>query len=173
VSAAEGELTLTWAVEPEAWARAAAWDGDDELLTSAAVERADRRALRCLGKQESPMERRFADGKGALQGRPVLVTRSARRAALIVLLHLARWLDGLLERAARRPWAANGRQKVTHLLAGPGDAVPPGETIRRAFAHRFRILEAAEDGRESARSAFAFEPAERWRLLGIQEPVWA
>jgi hypothetical protein len=94
-------------------------------------------------------------------------------AALVLLLHLALMLYCLLEREARRQLAAKGRQKVTNLLAGHVDAVPTGENILRAFEHLFLIIEEAEHGRELAMSEFSVEQAELWRLLGIQEPVWA
>ena len=53
------------------------------------------------------------------------------------------------------------------------DAVPAGENILRAFEHLFLIIEEDEHGREYAMSEFSPEQAALWRLLGIQEPVWA
>jgi transposase len=173
VSDTEGALTLTWAVEAAALSRAEALDGYYVLLTSVPVERADGSALLRMWKQESQIERRFSDWKGPLKVRPVFVTSNARMAALVLLLHLALMLYCLLEREARRQLAAKGRQKVTNLLAGHVDAVPTGENILRAFEHLFLIIEEAEHGREFAMSEFSVEQAELWRLLGIQEPVWA
>jgi transposase len=173
VSEAEGALTLTWTVEAEALSRAEALDGYYVLLTSVPVERADRSALLRMWKQESQIERRFSDWKGPLKVRPVFVTSNARMAALVLLLHLALMLYCLLEREARRQLAAKGRQKVFNLLAGHVDAVPTGENILRAFEHLFLIIEEEEHGRAYAMSDFSPEQAELWRLLGIQEPVWA
>jgi transposase len=173
VSAAEEDLTLTWAVDAEALARAEELDGYYVLLTSVPVERADSSALLRLWKQESQIERRFSDWKGPLKVRPVFVTNNARMAALVLLLHLSLMLYCLLEREARRQLAAKGRQKVTNLLAGHVDAVPTGENILRAFEHLFLIIETEEHGREYAMSEFSPEQTELWRLLGIQEPVWA
>jgi transposase len=165
--------TLTWAVDDEALSRTEALDGYYVLLTSVPVERADGSALLRMWKQESQIERRFSDWKGPLAVRPVFVTSNARMAALVLLLHLALMVYCLLEREARRQLAAKGRQKVFNLLAGHVDAVPTGENILRAFEHLFLIIEAAEHGREYAMSEFSPEQAELWRLLGIQEPVWA
>jgi transposase len=173
VSEADGALTLTWAVDAAALAGAEALDGYYVLLTSVSGERADSSALLRMWKQESQIERRFSDWKGPLRVRPVFVTSNARMAALVLLLHLALMLYCLLEREARRQLAAKGRQKVTNLLAGHVDAVPTGENILRAFEHLFLIIEEEEHGREFAMSEFSFEQAELWRLLGIQEPVWA
>jgi transposase len=173
VSEADGMLTLTWAVDAEALARGEALDGYYVLLTSAPVERAESSALLRMWKQESQIERRFSDWKGPLRVRPVFVTSNARMAALVLLLHLALMLYCLLEREARRQLAAKGRQKVTNLLAGHVDAVPTGENILRAFEHLFLIIEEEEHGRAFAMSEFSLEQAELWRLLGIQEPVWA
>jgi hypothetical protein len=172
VSDIDGLLTLTWAVDPEALARAEALDGYYVLLTSVPGERADRSALLRMWKQESQIERRFSDWKGPLRVRPVFVTSNARMAALVLLLHLALLLYCLLEREARRQLAAKGRQKVTHLLAGHVDAVPTGDNILRAFEHLFLIIEEETHGREYAMSEFSPEQAELWRLLGIQEPIW-
>jgi transposase len=173
VSESDGDLTLTWAVEPEALSRAEALDGYYVLLTSAAVERADSSALLRIWKQESQIERRFSDWKGPLKVRPVFVTSNARMAALVLLLHLALMLYCLLEREARRQLAAKGRQKVFNLLAGHVDAAPTGENILRAFEHLFLIIESDEHGREYEMSEFSPEQAELWGLLGVQEPVWA
>jgi transposase len=173
VSDTEGALTLTWAVDTEALARAEALDGYYVLLTSTPVERADGSALLRMWKQESQIERRFSDWKGPLKVRPVFVTSNARMAALVLLLHLALMLYCLLEREARRQLAAKGRQKVTNLLAGHVDAVPTGDNILRAFEHLFLIIEEEEHGREYVMSEFSPEQGELWRLLGIQEPVWA
>jgi transposase len=173
VSETDGDLTLTWAVEPEALSQAEALDGSYVLLTSAPGERADGSALLRMWKQESQIERRFSDWKGPLKVRPVFVTSNARMAALVLLVHLALLLYCLLEREARRQLAAKGRQKVTNLLAGHVDAVPTGENILRAFEHLFLIIEEEELGREFEMSEFSFEQAELCRLLGIPEPVWA
>jgi transposase len=173
LSQTDAAPTLTWAVDGEALSRAEALDGYYVLLTSVPVERADGSALLRMWKQESQIERRFSDWKGPLAVRPVFVTSNARMAALVLLLHLALMVYCLLEREARRQLAAKGRQKVFNLLAGHVDAVPTGENILRAFEHLFLIIEAAEHGREYAMSEFSPEQAELWRLLGIQEPVWA
>jgi transposase len=173
VSETDEALRLTWAIDAEALARAEALDGYYVLLTSVLVERADANALLRMWKQESQIERRFSDWKGPLAVRPVFVTSNARMAALVLLLHLALMLYCLLEREARRQLVAKGRQKVTNLLAGHVDAVPTGENILRAFEHLFLIIEQQDHGREFAMSEFSFEQAELWRLLGIQEPVWA
>jgi transposase len=173
VSDTKGALTLTWAVDAAALSRAEALDGYYVLLTSVPVERADGSALLRMWKQESQIERRFSDWKGPLKVRPVFVTSNARMAALLLLLHLALMLYCLLEREARRQLAAKGRQKVTNLLAGHVDAVPTGDNILRAFEHLLLIIEAEEHGREYAMSEFSPEQGELWRLLGIQEPVWA
>jgi transposase len=173
VSEAEGVLTLTWSVDAAALARAEALDGYYVLLTSIPVERADSSALLRMWKQEAQIERRFSDWKGPLKVRPVFVTNNARMAALMLLLHLALLLYCLLEREARRQLAAKGRQKVANLLAGHVDAVPTGANILRAFEHLFLIIEEDTQGRECAMSEFSPEQAALWRLLGIQEPVWA
>jgi hypothetical protein len=173
VSEADGLLTLTWTVNGEALARAEALDGYYVLLTSVPVERADSSALLRMWKQEAQIERRFSDWKGPLKVRPVFVTSNARMAALVLLLHWALMLYCLLEREARRQLAAKGRQKVTNLLAGHVDAVPTGENILRAFEPLFLIIESDAHGQEYEMSEFSPEQAELWRLLGIQEPVWA
>jgi transposase len=173
VSETDGLPTLSWSVNAKALARAEALDGYYVLLTSVPVERADSSALLRMWKQEAQIERRFSDWKGPLRVRPVFVTNNTRMAALVLLLHLALMLYCLLEREARRQLAAQGRQKVTNLLAGHVDAVPTGENILRAFEHLFLIIQSDERGRECEMSEFSREQAELWRLLGIQEPVWA
>jgi hypothetical protein len=173
VSESGGPLTLTWAVDAAAQARAEALDGYYLLLTSWPKEQADSSALLRKGKQEEQIERRFSDWKGPLKVRPVFVTNNARMAALVLLLHLSLMLYCLLEREARRQLAAKGRQKVGDLLAGHVDAVPTGENILRAFEHLFLIIEEVEHGREYEMSAFSVAQEQLWRLLGIREPIWA
>jgi uncharacterized protein DUF4277/DDE family transposase len=173
VSESAGPITITWAVDAAALARAEALDGYYVLLTSWPQERADGSALLRKWKQEEQIERRFSDWKGPLKVRPVFVTSNARMAALILLLHLALMLYCLLEREARRQLAAKGRQKVWDLLAGHVDAVPTGENILRAFEHLFLIIEEDEQGRACEMSAFSVAQEQLWRLLGIREPVWA
>jgi len=173
VSEAGGAMTLTWAVDALALARAEALDGYYVLLTSWPKEKADSNALLRKWKQEEQIERRFSDWKGPLRVRPVFVTSNARMAALVLLLHLALMLYCLLEREARRQLAAKGRQKVWNLLAGQVEAVPTGENILRAFEHLFLIIEETDQGREHEMSAFSPVQEQLWRLLGIREPVWA
>jgi transposase len=172
VSETDGLPTLTWSVNAKALARAEALDGYYVLLTSVPVERADSSALLRMWKQEAQIERRFSDWKGPLRVRPVFVTNNTRMAALVLLLHLALMLYCLLEREARRQLAAQGRQKVTNLLAGHVDAVPTGENILRAFEPLYLIIEETEHGREYEMSAFFPAQEQLWRLLGIREPVW-
>jgi hypothetical protein len=173
VSESDGRLTLSWAVDAAALARAEALDGYYVLLCSWPPERADSSGLLRKWKQEEQIERRFSDWKGPLKVRPVFVTSNARMAALVLLLHLALMLYCLLEREARRQLAAQGRQKVWDLLAGHVDAVPTGENILRAFEHLFLIIEEDEHGRACEMSAFSVAQEQLWRLLGIREPVWA
>ncbi len=173
VSENDGQLTLIWAVDAAALARAEALDGYYVLLTSVSAAPTDSSAVLRKWKQEEQIERRFSDWKGPLKVRPVFVTSNARMAALVLLLHLALMLYCLLEREARRQLAAKGRQKVRDLLAGHVDAVPTGENILRAFEHLYLIIEETEHGREYEMSAFFPAQEQLWRLLGIREPVWA
>jgi hypothetical protein len=168
-----GALSLTWAADPVALARAEALDGYYVLLSSWPPAAADSSGLLRKWKQEEQIERRFSDWKGPLRVRPVFVTSNARMAALVLLLHLALMLYCLLEREARRQLAAKGRQKVGDLLAGHVDAVPTGENILRAFEHLFLIIEENDHGREYEMSAFSVAQEQLWRLLGVREPVWA
>jgi transposase len=166
-------LQLTWEVEPEALSRAEALDGYYVLLGSLPVEQGDSSALLRRWKRETVIERRFSDWKGPLRVRPVFVTSNARRAALVLLLHLALMIYCLLEREARRQLVTQGRQKMERLLAGHVAAVPTGENILMAFEHLYLIVEADEQGRHSEMSAMSPEQRELWHLLGIQTPVWS
>jgi transposase len=172
VTSGEGGLSLTWAVNAAARARAEALDGFYVLLSSWPKEAADSQALLIHWKEESQIERRFSDWKGPLRVRPVFVTSNARMAALVLLLHLALMIYCLIEREARRRLAEQGRTKIERLLAGHVAAVPTGENVLLAFEHLFLIVEEDEHGRHREMSERSALQRELWHLLRIEPPDW-
>jgi hypothetical protein len=147
-------------------------DGYYCLLTRWPKERAGASALLRRGKGEWQIERRFSDWKGPLKGRPVFVTRNKRRAARVLLLHLALILYCLLEREARRALARRGQPKGRRLRAGQGEAAPTGENILVAFEHLFLFIAEEEPGRDYPISEMFPEQEDLWKLLGCQLPAW-
>jgi transposase len=172
VTESENGLLLTWAVDAAGLARAGALDGYYVLLTSWPQAKSDSAGLLTHWKAESQIERRFSDWKGPLRVRPVFVTRNARMAALVLLLHLALMIYCLIEREARRRLSEQGRTKIERLLAGHVAAVPTGENVLQAFEHLFLIVEEDEHGRHRAMSDLSALQRELWHLLRIEPPDW-
>lgn len=169
----EGGVSLTWAVDAAAVARAEALDGYYVLLCSWPQEKATVSELLVKWKQEEQIERRYSDWKGPLRVRPVFVTSNARMAALILLLHIALMIYCLIEREARRRLAEQGRTKVARLLAGHVAAVPTGENVLLAFEHLFLIVEEEDHGRECGMSELTALQRELWQLLGMEQLAYS
>jgi len=167
-----GVLTLAWAVNAAALARAEALDGYYVLLCSWPKEKATPSELLGKWKQEATIERRYSDWKGPLRVRPVFVTSNQRMVALVLLLHLALMIYCLIEREARRRLAEQGRTKMARLLAGHVAAVPTGENLLLAFEHLFLIIEEDEHGRLYEMSALDALQRELWHLLKITPIEW-
>ena len=114
----------------------------------------------------------------------LMYVKSTEKTTTSIKLHLDRFIGELLPDPPRQAKAhfisvVGGDTQISAIGAAislgdrfmiEGPEVPP---IRVCLEHLFLIIESDEHGREDEMSEFSPEQAELWRLLGIQEPVWA
>lgn len=130
----EGRPMVTCAVRPEALARVEALDGYYVLETTRTALEADALAVLTEWKGQWQIEQRHRAAKGPLRIRPLFVTSNRRIVGLITLLGIALLIFSLIERAARRALAAEGRDaKIPQLLAGHVAARPTGDNLLKAL----------------------------------------
>jgi len=160
---AEQGWSLQWAVQQEALADAACFDGVALLCSNVPPERLSAGGVMVKYKSQVNVEQTIDFIKSPVQIRPLWLHSPHRIAGLTLLIMIAVLVATLLEQAVRR-WIAQTGEVLRGLMPEKRDTAHPTATsLLRAFADYAWVIVRAGDGREEVHHP---------RLRPVQQQIW-